>query len=508
MVKNYIFINIITLFQLFLLILIFEKNNCAIYLPFKLIESEIKDNFNNPSLIMKNWNNSIISSELFIGTPGQKINVFLLSNIYELNLFENMCNIPSSYYNKEKSTTYNYIKNIKYSYNKILNCSIINESISLYTDENQENKIILNGFNIIYSDNKKQDYKSNQKEYEYLPNTCLNIGFRLSQSISYGYDMNFVGQIKHHKIKDKSIIKNYDFTFKYIHHNQGFLVIGEKPHEFDKNNFHEEQYFSIRSKNNKYTSDWFLEFDKIYYTGISLNDNKDYNRDFYSDLSVKFDLNLGLILGNKNYENCIKEDFFNSLMHKHICFSEEIDNEYRIYYCDKKNGINYIEKYFPILKFCIKQLGFCFEFNYEDLFKEKDDKIYFLVYFNLKDNYFSSRFVLGQILIKKYTLTFNYDTKLIGFYDKSKKVEANTEKEINGGNGNKSNKTGTIIIFIISVIIFIGVGFLLGKKIYDRTRKKKANELIDDYEYDTHDINSNSKNNSLNVEMNSKYNAI
>ena len=69
MVKNYIFINIITLFQLFLLILIFEKNNCAIYLPFKLIESEIKDNFNNPSLIMNNWNNTIISSELLIGTP-------------------------------------------------------------------------------------------------------------------------------------------------------------------------------------------------------------------------------------------------------------------------------------------------------------------------------------------------------------------------------------------------------------------------------------------------------
>ena len=508
MVKNYIFINIITLFQLFLLILIFEKNNCAIYLPFKLIESEIKDNFNNPSLIMKNWNNTIISSELLIGTPSLKINVFFLSNIYELNLFENMCDIPSSFYNKELSSTYNYIKNIKYLYNKVLNCSIINESIVLYTDENQKNKIILKGFNIIYSDNKKQDYKSNQKEYEYLPNTCLNIGFRPSQSISFGYDLNFVGQIKHYKIEGKSIIKNYDFTFKYSNNNQGFLVIGEKPHEFDRNNFREEQFFTIGSKNNKFTSDWFLEIDKIYYTGISINDGKEYNRDFYSDLSVKFDLNLGLILGNKNYEINIKKDFFDSLIDKHICFSEEIDNEYRIYYCDKKNGINYIEKYFPVLKFCMKQLGFCFDFNYKDLFKEKDDKIYFLVYFNLKDYLISSRFTLGQILIKKYSLTFNYDTKLIGFYDTSKKVEASNDKEINGGNNNASKKTGTVIMLIISFVVFIGVGFLLGKKIYERTRKKKANELIDDYEYETNDINSNSKNNCLNVEMNSKYNAI
>ena len=63
-------------------------------------------------------------------------------------------------------------------------------------------------------------------------------------------------------------------------------------------------------------------------------------------------------------------------------------------------------------------------------------------------------------------------------------------------------------MLIISFVVFIGVGFLLGKKIYERTRKKKANELIDDYEYETNDINSNSKNNCLNVEMNSKYNAI
>ena len=508
MVKNNIYINISTLLNFFLFISIFSKKNCAIYLPFKVIELESNNYFMNPSLIVKKWNNTLISSELLIGTPNQKIKVFLISNIYELNLFENMCDNPTSFYNKEKSSTYNYIKNIKYLYNKILNCSIISESICLYTDENQNNKIILDGFNIIYSDNKKQDYKSNEKEYEYLPNTCLNIGFRPSQSISFGYDLNFVGQIKHHKIHEKSIIKNYDFTFKYTNDDQGFLIIGEKPHEFDKNNFHEEQYFSIGSKNTKYTADWFLEFDKTYYTGIGINDNKEYNKEFYSDLSVKFDLNFGLILGNTNYENCIKEDFFNSLINKHLCFSEEIDNEYRIYYCNKKNSINYIEKYFPILKFCIKQLGFCFDFDYKDLFKEKDDRIYFLVYFKIKDNQFSSRFVLGQILIKKYTLTFNYDTKLIGFYDKSKKIETNNEKEKKGDNNNTSNKTGTIIIFIISIIIFISIGFLLGKKIYERARKKKANELIDDFEYESHDINLNSKKNNLNVEMNSKYGAI
>ena len=507
MVKNFKYINNLILLQLFILISIFKINNCAIYLPFKLIESNTKNSLADTSLIMRNWNKTLISSQLSIGTPSQKLEVFFSSDIYELNLFENMCDKSNSFFYKEKSSTYNYIKNIKYSYNKIMNCSIINESIILFTDSAQKNSIIIDGFNIIYSDNKKEDFKPNgQNEYEYLPNTCLNIGFRPSQSISFGYDLNFVGQIKHHKKNGKSIIKDYDFTFKFTNNNQGFLIIGEKPHEFDQNNFDEEQYFSIGSKNNKYTSEWFLEFDNILYTGIGMNDNKAYNRGFYSDLSVKFDLNSALILGNKNYEICIKVDFFNSLMEKNICF-EDIDGEYKFFYCDKKQSINYIEKYFPVLKFCIKQIGFCFNFDYKDLFKEKDDKMYFLVYFNLKDNSFSSRFVLGQILIKKYILTFNYDTKLIGFYNGTKIIGTNIQKEKDGAKGGSSNST-TIIIFIISFIVFISIGFLLGKKIYERARKKKANELNDDYEYESHDINSKSKSNYLNLEMNSKYDQI
>ena len=133
--------------------------------------------------------------------------------------------------------------------------------------------------------------------------------------------------------------------------------------------------------------------------------------------------------------------------------------------------------------------------------------MYFLVYFNLKDNSFSSRFVLGQILIKKYILTFNYDTKLIGFYNGTKIIGTNIQKEKDGAKGGSSNST-TIIIFIISFIVFISIGFLLGKKIYERARKKKANELNDDYEYESHDINSKSKSNYLNLEMNSKYDQI
>ena len=477
------------LFKIFFLFFIFKQEDCAIYFPFKIINQEItNNNLNSPSL-MKSWNYSQIFSELSIGSPPQKIGVFFVSNIYELNLFENLCDISTSYYSKDKSTTYNYIKSIKYIYNKVLNCSIINESIYLYTDKDQKNKITLDGINIIYSDNKKEDFKPNiydKKEYEYHPNTCLNIGFRASQQLILGYDLNIVYQLKHYKINNVSVIQGYDFTFQYTNNDEGYLILGEKPHQFDPKNYHEEQYLSIGSKNTKYTSEWYLEFDNIYYNGIRMNDSSKYNSTFYTDNSVKFDMNFGLTEGTNNYENSIKSDFFNNLIDKKICFSEEVNDEYRFYYCDKGKSEDYIKKFFPTLNFCIRQFGFCFSFDYKDLFKEKDDKIYFLIYFRPQEHLFN-RFTLGQMLIKKYSLTFNYDSKLIGFYDKNIKINT-TDDENNGNDGNKSN-VKLIVIFVVCLVVFIALGFLLGKLIYDKTRKKKANELIDDYDYTPQDIN-------------------
>jgi len=120
----------------------------------------------------------------------------------------------------------------------------------------------------------------------------------------------------------------------------------------------------------------------------------------------------------------------------------------------------------------------CFELTYEDLFKEKNDKLYFLIYFNDKNTF--SRYTIGQILLKKYLLTFNYDTKYIGFYNKNIPINS-TETE---SGSNKGYGLFLYFVVIILFIVFLALGFLLGKKIYENTRKKRANELLDDdYEY-------------------------
>ena len=155
------------------------------------------------------------------------------------------------------------------------------------------------------------------------------------------------------------------------------------------------------------------------------------------------------------------------------------------------------------MKFCFKQHKMCFEFNYKDLFIEINDKLYFLVFFNNREDVYAYRFTLGQIFLKKYLITFNYDTKMIGFYNKRIEiVEENSHK--NNERYYYEHDIKAIIVIIIAFIVFLFVGFLLGKKIYDRTRKKKANELIDDYEYSSQDINAQNNKNRFSLEMKSK----
>ena len=111
----------------------------------------------------------------------------------------------------------------------------------------------------------------------------------------------------------------------------------------------------------------------------------------------------------------------------------------------------------------------CFDFGYKELFKEKNDKLYFLIYFNATKDF--ERFSFGKIFMKKYILTFNYDNKTIGFY--------NADIE----NKSKSHNIGLIISIIIGFILFFIAGYYVGKKRYEQRRKKSANELDDDYEY-------------------------
>ena len=71
-------------------------------------------------------------------------------------------------------------------------------------------------------------------------------------------------------------------------------------------------------------------------------------------------------------------------------------------------------------------------------------------------------------------------------------------KENNKGESNSKLKTFWSFIKNISIIIGILIGILIGKKIWDKNRKRRANELIDNYQYEPYENNKNNSNSKEN----------
>ncbi len=83
--------------------------------------------------------------------------------------------------------------------------------------------------------------------------------------------------------------------------------------------------------------------------------------------------------------------------------------------------------------------------------------------------------------MQKYSFTFNSETKMIGYYNFDLPSGKDTEKK----EEKSFFKNVYVWIGIITVVVIFGIlGFFLGKKVYDKVRKKRVNEVADDnYDY-------------------------
>ena len=101
---------------------------------------------------------------------------------------------------------------------------------------------------------------------------------------------------------------------------------------------------------------------------------------------------------------------------------------------------------------------------------------------------------LGAPFLRKYQFVYDYGNKQIGYcHDRFRKEKEDDEYDgENGGKGGNIGGTETtefwsyffmVLVIIVLAGLLVGLGFLLGKTIY-QIRKKRANELTDDdYEY-------------------------
>ena len=272
------------------------------------------------------------------------------------------------------------------------------------------------------------------------------------------------------QLKKKDIINNYIMTIDYKNDIEGNIVIGKYPYEYNNKSYNEKNYTETNSvffySHMMYGLNFYIEYDnKLLY---------DYpNR-------IQFILEEGLIKGSYKFLEILENDFFNKSNNN--CFRDNFGNLNNLifWYCNK--NVNF--KDFKEIKIINKELKYNFILDHKDLFyKSNNGYYYFLMYFIKNDD----RWIFGNTFLKKYKFTFNQDSKTIGLAIENK---------------NKNNNNNNINIYLILIIFLIGIILGLIYYIYIilkkfLSKKKKANELNDEYVYELNYNNVKNNNNKL-----------
>ena len=311
-----------------------------------------------------------------------------------------------------------------------------------------------------------RDYDLKTKEYGYYSKMevkeyndkkqCAILGLKMNLPV-YEYDriQNFV---KTFYVNEN--INSYQWTVKYTKDNEGLVIIGDSPLNYDpmfKNKKYEEHQTQAIGEST--TVDFGIDFNDITFGS--------------KDFEIKhahFNHDLGVLLVNKIIYEKIKNSFFvNYLGDKKICFEGWVYEKYGYIYCDSNKFTDSDIKSLPKLIFKQTNMNYIFELNYEDLFsKQKDGRIYFLIVFDL--NY--KTFKIGKPFLKKYSLTVDNKKNLITYF---------RIKEENEDNG--YSRIVWIVILSVFVVILAGTTGFFAYKFIKKKNKKRANELDEDYEY-------------------------
>ena len=343
------------------------------------------------------------------------------------------------------------------------------------------------------------------KEKDKNEDLCGIFGFNIDTTLD---KTNLITQLK-----KKNYINKYIWTLNYLQEEDGIIILGTEPHFYDNDRNLMSQYCEIKAlPSQSPDTAWSFKIDEIRIKP------KDSDNVILSDNKIDLLADRGLIIGTNEYKTKIDELVFNDLISKRICFREEVNNKdekgvndiYYVYYCDKTQFMRnkYTEQYsyyylFPSLQFYLKEANMTFTLVNDHLFHEIYNRAYFLIVFKKSgDN--NNIWKLGEPFLSHFQFTFEQDKKIVGFYNpimprisnedylREKEKEKQQTKEKNENLNNSDDKKTIIIIIIISVIsvIILSVaGYFVGKKV-NEIRKKRANELKDEFEYVTADNNN------------------
>ena len=471
--------------EIFLLLLIaFNLNNISSYiiLPFNFsfknnnlqkinLGSEPKSYFeyymNNTIYSKIKVNDQLITFRLSMDTYA----TFISDKIYQPK------NLDLQEIKIDKNFTLNYINLNKV---KMLNDSFYFQKI----DNTSENSKELTNFNnyTFFQVNKYTDDSIEQESAIIGLNRVKGAPYKVLEESSdhwgckYEEDTNMIGQLKKRKIINSTL-----FSIKYNNlKEEGEIIIGEFPHEYDKNNYFEKNLYYNRVT--CYTCppfNYYSRFNQLFYDNKSLLVTKTFQ------ISIDHGFIEAPLSVKKEFD-----PFFEK--YKDYCKEENLNDIY-VFYCKKEAVENFKSIVFYFQNREIYKFGqlndFNLEFNYKDLFiKKNDDLYYFQIIFKKTEDW-----IFGKPLFKKYRLVFDQNNKMYGIY-------SNLQKGIEEEQENKSSFNKEIIFWIViislGIIVFVESYCLIKKKCL-QSRNKRPNELKDEYDYNN-PLNSGENKNSLN----------
>ena len=463
--------NIIFLFFHFLILLLFFKtSNNYIILPFKSIH--IPHKYNNLKLensieeILSIINYERIYTSISFGTPCISLDFYFSMEQYSTSIIKNIYSEDSKIYESD------IIDKILYS-----------DKCTIYKDLNLTENITINPV-IFFSNNKNINNEIcslNEKDKFY--------GIIGLSRYPNNSDFNFKSFI--YSLKKYNYINSYSFGFfffedidKYNYYNDikdkydGFFIAGttldDKIDIFDTN-----LVYTVYAEED--SLNWAIYFDRIFYYG-KINESIEYIST--NNTKAEFLIDINYIISDIQYYEDIKKYYFQKFFDNNTCYEEKMKKNEKYIYMIICN-INFKDnmKTFPAIYFYNEQLFFAFNLNYNDLFYEYSGKIYFLV---IRKEDITNYWQIGKIFLKKYPLMFDYDKKIVSYVHLNKgwnpkKHNKNPDKLLKDKTNNKNkniNKEYTIYIFLLIGII---IGIIIGRRIWNKKKKLKANELEEQY---------------------------
>lgn len=271
---------------------------------------------------------------------------------------------------------------------------------------------------------------------------------------------HFIDQLVERKLITKKIL-----GFTYDTEYEGRLIFGGYLYEVEKNYQEKDMNeFDIDTDvSDEHNNMWMMKFNLNCLSGPDneiIYEEKDSYGFFY--------IETGLIIGSTVFKN----NFAKSYFEKKGCKNTTVDasSHLTVYYCTEESQF----ADFPNITF--KYPGkYNFTFTKDELFVKRGKKYYFQIVFEIfTDDIVIKYWKIGQLFLKKYSIFFKQE-------DRGYKMSYYlTQKFPNPG-----LSTQTIVIIVLSVVVFIlSVGIIVYfVYFFPKRKKKRANELADDYEY-------------------------